>query len=58
MTKPQKVRPYLTTRSLLPENQETPIQFINNDSVENQLFFLEGTTLLIRHFLIQTIGFL
>lgn len=39
MTKPQKVRPYLTTRSLLPENQETPIQFINNDSVENQLFF-------------------
>lgn len=39
MTKPQKVRAYLTTRSLLPENQETPIQFINNDSVENQLFF-------------------
>ncbi|WP_249599619.1 molybdopterin-dependent oxidoreductase, partial [Peribacillus frigoritolerans] len=39
MTKPQKVKPYLTTRSLLPENQETPIQFINNDSVENQLFF-------------------
>lgn len=39
MTKPHKVRPYLTTRSLLPENQETPIQFINNDSVENQLFF-------------------
>ncbi|MFJ7469146.1 sulfite oxidase [Peribacillus frigoritolerans] len=39
MTKPQKVRPYLTTRSLLPENQETPIQFINNDSMVHQLFF-------------------
>lgn len=39
MIKPQKVKPYLTTRSLLPENQETPIQFINNDSMEHQLFF-------------------
>lgn len=30
---------YLLTRSLLPENQETPIQFINNDSMENHLFY-------------------
>ena len=33
------VKPYLTTRSLQPENQETPIEFINNDSMENQLFY-------------------
>ncbi|MDM5223615.1 sulfite oxidase [Peribacillus sp. NJ11] len=39
MTKHRKVKPYLTTRSLLPENQETPIQFINDDSMENQLFY-------------------
>ncbi|MED3552559.1 sulfite oxidase [Cytobacillus praedii] len=34
-----KVSPYLLTRSLLPENQETPIQFINNDMIVNKLFF-------------------
>ncbi|MFJ9385155.1 sulfite oxidase [Peribacillus sp. NPDC101481] len=39
MTNPHKVKPYLLTRSLQPENQETPIHFINNDSMENQLFY-------------------
>nr|WP_309100590.1 sulfite oxidase [Fredinandcohnia onubensis] len=34
-----KVKPYLITRSLLPENQETPIQFINADTMKNRLFY-------------------
>jgi DMSO/TMAO reductase YedYZ molybdopterin-dependent catalytic subunit len=34
-----KERPYLLTRSLLPENQETPIQFIETDTVDNPLFY-------------------
>ncbi len=33
------VKPYLMTRSLLPENQETPIQFIQTDEINNQLFY-------------------
>lgn len=33
------VRPYLSTRSLEPENQETPIQFIRNEIVNTRLFF-------------------
>ncbi len=37
MSSPVK-RPYLTTRSLTPENQETPIHFING-IVDDQLFF-------------------
>ncbi|MEH7382033.1 sulfite oxidase [Bacillus sp. JJ1533] len=34
-----KVRPYLLTRCLLPENQETPIQFINANIIDNKLFY-------------------
>lgn len=34
-----KVKPYLVTRSLLPENQETPIQFIDKDTVDKNLFY-------------------
>ncbi|MCF6408947.1 sulfite oxidase [Pseudalkalibacillus salsuginis] len=37
MSSPMK-RPYLTTLSLTPENQETPIHFING-TVDDQLFF-------------------
>ncbi len=33
------VRPYLKTLSLQPENQETPIHFIENDIVGNHLFY-------------------
>ncbi|MGG1572492.1 sulfite oxidase [Fictibacillus sp. NRS-1165] len=33
------VKPYLTTKSLVPENQETPIQFSNNDIVHPKLFY-------------------
>ncbi|MED4017956.1 sulfite oxidase [Sutcliffiella cohnii] len=32
-------KPYLTTRSLQPENQETPIQFIKNNIISERLFF-------------------
>lgn len=36
----QKVKPYLITRSLIPENQETPIPFINfNMPVPSPLFY-------------------
>ncbi|MFD2446941.1 sulfite oxidase [Bacillus sp. CGMCC 1.16607] len=38
-SKHYKVKPYLLTRSLLPENQETPIQFIHSDITKNQLFY-------------------
>ena len=33
------VKPFLLTRSLQPENQETPIQFIENDIIQNHLFY-------------------
>ncbi|HEY4553456.1 MAG TPA: sulfite oxidase [Bacillaceae bacterium] len=33
------VRPYLATRSLYPENQETPISFVGNDFVKSPLFY-------------------
>ncbi|EIJ80188.1 sulfite oxidase [Bacillus methanolicus PB1] len=33
------VKPYLITRRLHPENQETPIQFIKNDKIDHQLFY-------------------
>lgn len=36
---PPNVRPYLTTKSLTPENQETPIQFINGNTVGEALFY-------------------
>lgn len=32
-------KPYLITKSLTPENQETPIQFITGDIVNNSLFY-------------------
>jgi len=32
-------KPYLITRSLTPENQETPIEFITDDIVKNSLFY-------------------
>jgi len=35
----RKRKPYLITRSLQPENQEAPIQFINPKSLSNKLFF-------------------
>ncbi|RHW43444.1 sulfite oxidase [Neobacillus notoginsengisoli] len=34
-----KVKPYLLTRSLSPENQETPIQFIDADMIPDKLFY-------------------
>lgn len=33
------VKPFLTTRSLEPENQETPIHFIENDIIQTPLFY-------------------
>ncbi|KAB7709259.1 molybdopterin-dependent oxidoreductase [Bacillus aerolatus] len=33
------VKPYLMTRGLQPENQETPIQFIKTDTIDYQLFY-------------------
>lgn len=33
------VKPFLTTRRLYPENQETPIAFIENEIVNNNLFY-------------------
>ncbi|WP_308314688.1 molybdopterin-dependent oxidoreductase [Bacillus sp. V3-13] len=41
MSKPADpfVKPYLITRSLKPENQETPIHFIKEDTMDNQTFF-------------------
>lgn len=32
-------KPSLTTRSLLPENQETPLEFIQSDTMNNYQFF-------------------
>ncbi|MGP4078429.1 sulfite oxidase [Pseudalkalibacillus sp. R45] len=37
--RPPLIRPYLTTLSLTPENQETPINFIDGGHVDNQLFY-------------------
>ncbi|MTT31439.1 molybdopterin-dependent oxidoreductase [Terrilactibacillus sp. BCM23-1] len=34
-----RVKPYLLTHSLLPENQETPFQFIKTDIMDNKLFY-------------------
>lgn len=41
MTDPKHhiVKPYLITRRLNPENQETPIQFIENDIIQTPLFY-------------------
>lgn len=33
------VKPFLTTRSLEPENQETPIHFVENDIIQTPLFY-------------------
>ncbi|WP_173918195.1 sulfite oxidase [Halobacillus sp. Marseille-Q1614] len=33
------VKPYLITRSVSPENQETPISFVEADRIENRLFY-------------------
>ncbi|UCZ52827.1 sulfite oxidase [Bacillus shivajii] len=32
-------RPYLTTKKLMPENQETPIQFLKGNVIHKSLFF-------------------
>jgi DMSO/TMAO reductase YedYZ molybdopterin-dependent catalytic subunit len=37
--RPPQVRPYLTTRSLSPENQETPINFLYGGMVNGKLFY-------------------
>ncbi|PLS01883.1 sulfite oxidase [Neobacillus cucumis] len=34
-----EVKPYLITKSLNPENQETPIHFLNGDLVDEKLFY-------------------
>lgn len=41
MSKPlhSSVKPSLIVRSLQPENQETPIQFINGDTIDPHLFY-------------------
>ncbi|MRX71250.1 molybdopterin-dependent oxidoreductase [Bacillus lacus] len=33
------VKPYLTTRSLVPENQESPISFLRTSAVDSSLFY-------------------
>ncbi|MFS0634318.1 sulfite oxidase [Mesobacillus foraminis] len=33
------VQPFLTTKSLLPKNQESPIEFIESDKVDSRLFY-------------------
>lgn len=40
--KNQSGKPYLTTRSLQPENQETPIQFLNGDPTPIELFYIRN----------------
>lgn len=37
-----KIRPYLITRSLIPENQETPIHFLRHALFEDRYFFLRN----------------
>ncbi|MBT2722772.1 sulfite oxidase [Bacillus sp. ISL-46] len=34
-----QVKPYLITKTLFPENQETPIHFLNSDIVDGKLFY-------------------
>ncbi len=34
-----KIKPYLTTKTLVPENQETPIHFVTEDLVSDKLFY-------------------
>lgn len=51
-----EVRPYLMTKTLVPENQETPIHFINGDIVTNRLF-LEEIIFLIHHLRLPFIFF-
>ena len=34
-----EVKPYLITKTLTPENQETPIQFLNSEMVDAKLFY-------------------
>lgn len=34
-----RVKPYLTTRGLQPENQETPIEFVGNEMMDQRLFY-------------------
>ncbi|WP_046176768.1 molybdopterin-binding protein [Domibacillus indicus] len=41
-----KADPYLLTRSLQPENQETPIQFIKTDIIDNKLFYRRSKQLI------------
>jgi DMSO/TMAO reductase YedYZ molybdopterin-dependent catalytic subunit len=36
---PLKLRPYLNTKTLVPENQETPIHHVFDDIVSDQLFY-------------------
>ncbi|WHY85407.1 sulfite oxidase [Neobacillus novalis] len=36
---PPEVRPYLISKTLVPENQETPIHFYNGDIVTEKLFY-------------------
>lgn len=38
-SKQHVVKPYLTTRSLQPENQETPIQFVEKNITNKHLFY-------------------
>ncbi len=49
--KHQVVKPYLITRSLQPENQETPIQFVETDTINHHLFYRRN------HFSYPTISF-
>ncbi|MEK3800576.1 sulfite oxidase [Peribacillus sp. FSL H8-0477] len=35
----KKVKPYLITKTLVPENQETPIHFVAEDLVSDKLFY-------------------
>ncbi|WP_216827570.1 sulfite oxidase [Alkalihalobacterium elongatum] len=37
-----KVRPYFTTRSLIPENQETPIHFLRGSIFDKEYWFLRN----------------
>ncbi|BCU81958.1 hypothetical protein JIR001_17410 [Polycladomyces abyssicola] len=37
----RQARPYLSTRSLKPENQETPIRFLKEGRLESLFFFGE-----------------
>ncbi|ULT55092.1 sulfite oxidase [Neobacillus drentensis] len=34
-----RIKPYLNTKSLMPENQETPIQFLDGEIVDAPLFY-------------------